>query len=96
MRDTTNNRYIDIWPADKYDIKFPDITEENDNEPLVAAVKDRELWLARFIRPIYVCATRIRVPLCLWNAQKLKSLTSSESAENERKKLFSSFIRRAS
>jgi hypothetical protein len=46
LRDTTNNREIDIWPADKYDLKFPDITEENDNEPLIAAVKDRELWLA--------------------------------------------------
>ena len=34
-----------IWPANKFDLKFPDPDEEENNEPRVCCIKNRELWL---------------------------------------------------
>jgi hypothetical protein len=45
LRDTSNDRRITIWLSDRFDTKYPDPSEESNNEPHVACVKDRELWL---------------------------------------------------
>ncbi len=45
LRDTSNDRRITIWLSDQFDTKYPDPSAESNNEPKVATVKDRELWL---------------------------------------------------
>ncbi len=46
VRDTTNDYPIDIWPVSQFDTKFPDISAESSDEPVLACIKDRELWIA--------------------------------------------------
>ena len=45
IKDTTNDRKLAIWPSNKFDLKFPDVDAESNNEPLVACIKNMELWL---------------------------------------------------
>lgn len=46
LRDTTNDRYIAVWPENWFDKRFPDPSEETSEETIVACVKNMELWLA--------------------------------------------------
>jgi photosystem II stability/assembly factor-like uncharacterized protein len=46
IRDLENDRKLKIWPSDKYDLKYPDISEENSDEPIIACIKNLELWFA--------------------------------------------------
>jgi hypothetical protein len=46
LKDTTNDRYITLWDAFYFDAKFPDPSEEDNDEPTVGCVKNFELWLA--------------------------------------------------
>jgi len=46
LRDTTNDRFITIWPANWYNKKFPDPSEEDSDEVIVACIKNHELWVA--------------------------------------------------
>ncbi|GAF88112.1 unnamed protein product, partial [marine sediment metagenome] len=46
LRDTTNNRAIPIWPNELFDLKFPDPSEETNNDILCATIKNMELWVA--------------------------------------------------
>jgi hypothetical protein len=45
LKDLTNNREIELWPAHLFDTKFPDPSEEDNSEPTIACIKNRELWL---------------------------------------------------
>lgn len=45
LRDTSNDRNIPIWSPERFDLKYPDVSEENANEPEAATVKNMELWL---------------------------------------------------
>lgn len=45
LKDTTNDRMLKIWLPNQFDLKYPDPSAESNNEPLVATIKDRELWL---------------------------------------------------
>lgn len=45
LRDTTNERQIQIWTPDWYDMKYPDPAAVSNGEPRVCCIKDRELWL---------------------------------------------------
>jgi hypothetical protein len=45
LRDTTNDRKISLWPPHNFDLKYPDPTKETEDEPLIATVKNLELWL---------------------------------------------------
>lgn len=45
IRDITNDRNIKIWDRHTFDLKFPDPSEESNNEPTVACIKNMELWL---------------------------------------------------
>lgn len=46
LRDTLNDRYIEVVGNDYFDKKYPDLSAESQNEPLVATVKNMELWLS--------------------------------------------------
>ena len=46
LKDTTNNRYLTPWPPDQFDMKYPDVSEEENYEPIVFTIKNLELWLA--------------------------------------------------
>lgn len=46
VKDTTNNRKLKIWPSNKFDLKFPDVDEESNDEPVICCIKNMELWLA--------------------------------------------------
>lgn len=46
LKDTTNNREIPVWTSAWYDLKFPDPSEENSDQVLVACIKNMELWVA--------------------------------------------------
>ncbi len=45
LRDTTSNRFLEFYDNFRYDLKYPDMSEETANEPPGFTVKDRELWL---------------------------------------------------
>jgi len=45
IKDTTNDRKLKIWPSNKFDLKFPDVDEESNNEPIITCIKNMELWL---------------------------------------------------
>jgi hypothetical protein len=45
LRDTTNDRYIMVVGSDVIDKAYPDISAENQNEPIYATIKNMELWL---------------------------------------------------
>jgi hypothetical protein len=45
LKDTTNDRRITIWYPDRFDTKYPDPSAESRNEPMLATIKGRELWL---------------------------------------------------
>lgn len=45
LRDTTNDRPIQIWPEYQYDIKFPDPSAEDRGDEFIATVKNMTLWL---------------------------------------------------
>lgn len=46
VKDQTNNRTIKIFPAHLFDLKYPDVDEESNDEPRMATIKNMELWLA--------------------------------------------------
>lgn len=46
LRDTTNDRFIEFYSLDQFDSTYPDLSAETSDEPLYAAVKNMELWLA--------------------------------------------------
>lgn len=46
VRDTTNDRPISVFPSSSYDRVYPDASAENNNEPMVATIKNMELWLS--------------------------------------------------
>lgn len=45
LKDTTNDRFIAVWPEGKFDKKYPDPSEESNNEVIVACIKNMELWV---------------------------------------------------
>ena len=45
LKDTSNDRIIPIWTEHWFDTKYPDPSAETSGEPLVAGVKNLELWL---------------------------------------------------
>lgn len=45
VKDTTNDRYIQLWNEYHFDAKYPDVSAEDTNEPLVGTIKNNELWL---------------------------------------------------
>jgi hypothetical protein len=45
LRDTTNDRFIQVVGNDLVDKMFPDVSAENRNEPIVATIKNMELWV---------------------------------------------------
>jgi hypothetical protein len=44
IRDTSNDRYISVWPRARFDAMFPDPSEEDNDEVLIACIKNMELW----------------------------------------------------
>jgi len=46
VRDTTNDRPIYVFASDYFDTKYPDVSAEDNGEPLEATIKNMELWLA--------------------------------------------------
>lgn len=46
LRDTTNDRDIPLWDSYHFDLKYPNPSTENYDEPLLGCIKDREVWLA--------------------------------------------------
>lgn len=46
ITDQTNNRNIEIWPANRFFLKYPDVDEESSNEPLCCCIRNRELFFA--------------------------------------------------
>jgi hypothetical protein len=46
IRDTTNDRFIAVWPRARFDLKFPDPSEETSDEVLAACIKNMELWFS--------------------------------------------------
>jgi hypothetical protein len=46
LRDTTNDRAIPVWLPEWFDKKYPDPSEETNNEVLHACIKNMELWVA--------------------------------------------------
>lgn len=45
IRDTTNNRFIELYDPGYFDQMRPKIDDENAEEPKYGTIKDRELWL---------------------------------------------------
>lgn len=45
LRDVTNDRRIPIWDSAWFDTKYPDPSAETSDEPLVACIKNMELWI---------------------------------------------------
>lgn len=45
LRDTTNNRFLTWIDPFRYDLKYPDMSEESSDKPTGFTIKDRELWL---------------------------------------------------
>lgn len=45
IRDITNDYPIVIVPDSQFDVKFPDMSAESSDEPVIACIKDRELWI---------------------------------------------------
>lgn len=45
LRDLTNDKTIPLWPRIAFDNDFPDPAGANNDEPKVACIKGRELWL---------------------------------------------------
>ena len=45
VRDVTNDRQIRIWDRSIFDMKYPDPSEENGDEPILGCIKNMELWL---------------------------------------------------
>ena len=46
IRDTSNDRFIPVWPRAKFDMMLPDPGEESNDEVLCACIKNMELWFA--------------------------------------------------
>lgn len=46
LRDTTNDRSIPIVDPARFDLKYPDPSEETSNEILISTIKNLELWVA--------------------------------------------------
>lgn len=46
LRDQSNDRDIEVWPANRFFLKYPDVDKESSNEPLVCCVRNRELFFA--------------------------------------------------
>ena len=46
LRDVTNDRAIIIHDKHYFEVKFPDPSAEDNDEPLVACIKNMELWIA--------------------------------------------------
>lgn len=46
IRDTSNDRFIPIWPRARFDLKYPDPSEESSDEVFIACIKNMELWFA--------------------------------------------------
>jgi hypothetical protein len=45
IKDTTNDRFIEVWSDYWFDVKYPDPSAESNDEPQIAAIKNNELWL---------------------------------------------------
>ena len=45
IRDQTNDKNLVRWPAHLFDLKFPDMDAEANGAPVIACVKNMELWL---------------------------------------------------
>jgi hypothetical protein len=45
LRDITANKVIPIWPYKSFDSEYPDAANETNDEPEVACIRGRELWL---------------------------------------------------
>ena len=46
LKDTSNDRQIKVWPRHVYDFKYPDPSYFSNDAPLVATIKNMELWFA--------------------------------------------------
>ena len=45
IKDTTNDRFIELLEPHQFDTLFPDVSAETSNEPLNGCIKNLELWL---------------------------------------------------
>jgi hypothetical protein len=45
LRDTTNDRWIQVWLPELFDKKYPDVSYESNDDIQVATVKNQELWV---------------------------------------------------
>jgi len=46
LRDTTNDHLLTIWNEEWFNSRYPDPSAEDNDEPLVACIKNMEVWLA--------------------------------------------------
>lgn len=46
LRDVTNDNVIKLLSNHQFDILYPDVSEESGSEPIVATIKNMELWLS--------------------------------------------------
>jgi len=46
LRDVTNDFKLKLWPAHIFDLRFPDVTEEENGKPKVFCIKGMELWVS--------------------------------------------------
>jgi hypothetical protein len=46
IKDTTNDRFIELYDPHYFDSVYPDMSSESNDEPLYGCVKNMELWLA--------------------------------------------------
>ena len=53
LRDMTNDRFIDWIEPFRFDLKYPDVSEESSNKPQAFTIKDRELWLVPAAGAVY-------------------------------------------
>jgi len=53
LKDTTSDHHVPIWLDHQFNIKYPDPSAEAQGEPVVACVKNLELWLSRPADSVY-------------------------------------------
>lgn len=53
IRDMTSDRSVTIWQENVFDLKYPDPSAENNDEPTLATIKNMELWFAKPVDGVY-------------------------------------------
>ena len=45
VKNQTSDRSLKSWPSGRFDLKYPDVDAEDNNEPMVFCIKNKELWI---------------------------------------------------